>query len=198
VGSNPTPRTNLLVKYIKETALRGFMVNKKELKQRAIYVYPPTEIAQRWKNMAEESGASISKFVLEHVENSIGAEEDQGFKPRIDLIEENRRLLEDIVEKERRIHHLELLVGKLEEDLRVYRAKQFQDPDETRVRGYERKLVQLLREPGYHPDVEILAKLGVDTGNSEHVKGVSAQLESLQQMSLVRETGKGWIWVEQQ
>ena len=174
------------------------MVNKKELKQRAIYVYPPTEIAQRWKTMAMESGASISKFVLEHVENSLAAEEDQGFKPRIDLIEENRRLLEDITEKERRIHHLELLVGKLEEDLRVYRAKQFQDPDETRVRGYERKLVQLLREPGYHPDVEILAKLGVDTGNSEHLKGVSAQLESLQQMGLVRETGKGWIWVEQQ
>ena len=45
------------------------MVNKKELKQRAIYVYPPAHMAENWKTMATQSNTSISKFVIEHVEN---------------------------------------------------------------------------------------------------------------------------------
>ncbi len=47
------------------------MVKKKELKKRAIYVYPPSEMSEKWKNTAKESGESISKFVIEHVENSL-------------------------------------------------------------------------------------------------------------------------------
>jgi hypothetical protein len=41
------------------------MVKEKGLKERAIYVYPPAEMAVRWKKLEEASGTSISKFVME-------------------------------------------------------------------------------------------------------------------------------------
>ena len=42
------------------------------IKERAIYVYLPTqEMADKWKELAETSNISISKFVIEHVERSL-------------------------------------------------------------------------------------------------------------------------------
>jgi len=57
------------------------MVKKKELKKRAIYVYPPADMAEKWKSRAQTSDVSISRFVIEHVENSLNREEE-GFSSR--------------------------------------------------------------------------------------------------------------------
>jgi hypothetical protein len=46
------------------------VLKNKQLTDRAIYVYLPTvEMADEWKSRADKSKLSISKFVLEHVEN---------------------------------------------------------------------------------------------------------------------------------
>ena len=118
------------------------------IKQRSIYAYLPShDMVQRWKTLAKNSGTSISKFVAEHVENSL-REEEAEYKSRGTLIEENRNLSEALNEKERRIGHLELLVEKLEHDLRQYRAQMFTDEEFTGVRSYDKKLIKILREPG--------------------------------------------------
>ena len=73
------------------------------IKQRSIYVYLPShDMVQRWKTLAKNSGTSISKFVAEHVENSL-REEEAEYKSRGTLIEENRKLSEALNEKERRM-----------------------------------------------------------------------------------------------
>ena len=42
------------------------------IKERSIYVYLPShEMVKAWKKRAKKQGASISKFVIEHVENSL-------------------------------------------------------------------------------------------------------------------------------
>jgi len=170
------------------------MVKKKELKKRAIYAYPPAKMSERWKTQADKSGTSISKFVIEHVENSLNMEQEEGYSSRSVIIEENRQLRETLTEKERRISHLELLVEKLEEDLRVYRARLFTDEDFTGVRSYDRKLITLLKEPRVHTSEEILDRLGIGAKESEAMKAVSKQLENLEAYGLVRSTGKGWMW----
>ncbi|MFH2112421.1 MAG: hypothetical protein ABIJ47_14325 [Candidatus Bathyarchaeota archaeon] len=172
------------------------MVRKKELKQRAIYVYPPAEIAQRWKDQAERSGASISRFVIEHVENSLNAETDPDYQPRTGLIEENKKLAEALKEKDRYNHHLELLVDKQEEDLRVYRSRIFPDTGNEKVRDYDKRIVQILKETGPHTSDSLLLRLGVGPDDMAAVKAVSAQLEVLQVFGLVRQTSRGWTWAE--
>lgn len=88
------------------------------IKQRAIYVYLPSlGMVERWKALAEGAGTSVSRFVVEHVENSL-RQDEEGYRSRGSLIEENRRLREDLREREKRVRHLEMLVEKLEEDLR--------------------------------------------------------------------------------
>jgi len=166
------------------------------IKQRSIYVYLPShDMVQRWKTLAKNSGTSISKFVAEHVENSL-REEEAEYKSRDTLIEENRNLSETLNEKERRIGHLELLVEKLEQDLRQYRAQMFTDEEFTGVRSYDKKLIELLREPGVHDNDVILSRLGIKPSEVDSIKAVSKQLELLQSYGLVKATLRGWSWVE--
>ena len=169
------------------------MVKKKELKQRAIYVYPPAEMADNWKKLAEDSGSSISKFVIEHVENSLGLAEDD-YRSRLIVLEENRQLREALAEKEKRNHHLELLVDKLEEDLRLYRSRLITDQTYSGATPYDQQLVSMLREPGTHTQDSILSRLKVKPTDTEVLKAISVQLENLEAFGLLRNTSKGWVW----
>ncbi len=167
------------------------------IKQRAIYVYLPThEIVKRWKDLAQKADTSISKFVAEHVENSLMQEENNDYKTRSSLLDEIIKLTETLGEKEKRIRHLDLLVEKLEEDLRLYRAQRFTDESFMGIKQYDRKLIEIVREPGSHSSEEILSRLGVKPREQEAVKAISVQLENLKRYGLVRSTSKGWIWVE--
>jgi hypothetical protein len=166
------------------------------IKQRAIYVYLPSqETAGRWKKLAEKQGTSISKFVAEHVENSLRQDEFD-YRSRSSLIEENQKLRESLKEKEKRIRHLELLVEKLEEDLSRYRAQLFIDEEFTGVRSYDKKLIEILREPGVHGNDEILSRLGIKPTEHEAIKAVSKQLEHLQSYGLLKATPRGWLWTQ--
>ena len=171
------------------------MVNEKGLKQRAIYVYPPTHMAEKWKKLARESGTSISKFVMEHVENSLNVN-GEGDTSRSSLLHENQYLRDSLGERDKRVGHLELLVEKLEEDLLYYRSKMFTDPGFSGVRQYDRRLVEVLREPGTHSNDEIFARLRIRPTESESVKAVLVQLENLESYGLVKASGKGWTWKE--
>jgi len=171
------------------------LVKEKELKRRAIYVYPPSKMSEKWKRMAGESGGSISKFVIEHVENSLNRDVE-GFSSRSTLLEENKHLRETLHDKDKRVEHLGLLVEKLEEDLRFYRSKMFTDSEFTGVRSYDRKLIEILREPGTHSTEELLSRLRIKGNETEAIKAISRQLENLEAYGLVRSTMKGWIWKE--
>jgi hypothetical protein len=167
------------------------------IKQRAIYVYLPThEVVKRWKDLAKAAGTSISKFVAEHVENSLMQEEESDYKARSSLIDEIMKLTETLGEKEKRIRHLDLLVEKLEEDLRLYRAQRFTEESFLGVKQYDRKLIEIVREPGSQSSEKILSRLGVKPREQEAVKAISVQLENLERYGLVRSTSKGWIWQE--
>lgn len=59
------------------------------IKQRAIYVYLPSQkLVERWKEAAKKQGTSVSKFVIEHVENSLRQEEEPRYKSRGELLKE--------------------------------------------------------------------------------------------------------------
>jgi len=152
-------------------------------------------MSEKWKNIAKESGESISKFVIEHVENSLNRDVE-GFSSRSTLLEENKHLRETLKDKDKRVEHLELLVEKLEEDLRFYRSKMFTDSKFTGVRDYDRKLIEILREHGTHSTEELLSRLRIKENETEAIKAISRQLENLEAYGLVRTTMKGWTWKE--
>ena len=164
------------------------------IKERAIYIYlPSVETTKRWKKLAEKASTSISKFVIEHVENSLRQEEGD-YKPRIDLINKIEKLEEENAElrKERRM--LGIVVERLESELRHYRAKPFLEEKFAGVRKYEKDLVNLLSERGKVMSDEILDILNIDPKDSELVKAVNRQLENLEGYGLVKVIPGGWKW----
>ena len=167
------------------------------IKKRSIYVYLNSlDQKQRWQEYAKKQGTSISKFVVERVENALSQDEDDSYKSRGELWGEIKELKEqlDKVGREKRV--LEIALDRLEEELRRYRAQPFLDEDFTGVRHYQKGLIDILKEGGHRDNEEILSRLGIRVSEQEAVKAVAKQLENLEAYGLVRSTPRGWVWVK--
>jgi hypothetical protein len=89
------------------------------IKQRSIYVYLPSiEQKERWEEVARKQGVSISRFVVEHVENSLMQEEDESFRSRGVLEREIVELKKQLRELGRKNRVLEVAFDRLEDELR--------------------------------------------------------------------------------
>ncbi len=167
------------------------------IKKRTIYVYLPSmEQKDRWAEYARAHGVSISKFVVEHVEDSLRQENDLSYKSRDELWRTVRELREKLDQVVNEKHVLEIAIERLEEELRRYRARPFLEENFVGVRRYQRELIEILREGRVASSGEILSRLRIDPAEQEAVKAVSKQLENLEAYGLVQSSPKGWRWIE--
>jgi vacuolar-type H+-ATPase subunit I/STV1 len=168
---------------------------KETLKQRAIYVYLPSEEQKdSWQKRSDKAGVSISKFVIEQVENSLRQEEEPDFKSRNELWKENNELKQQVQDMSRQVRLLDTVVDKLEQELRRYRGKPFLEQQFEGVRNYDRKLIEVLRSKEIVADEEIFSHLGIAPSDSEAVRAISKQLENLEACGLVTSSARGWKW----
>jgi len=166
------------------------------IKQRAIYVYLPSlEMVEDWKRRAERAGVSLSKFVIERVEDSIRKEEgEEGYLSRLELIKRLKKAEEELKQLRSENKLLRRLVENLDKELKRYRAKPFLDENYVGIRQFDKDLIELLRSGRTLSDEEILSSLNIDPADTDLVKAVSKQLEALEAYDLVEFTGKGWRW----
>jgi uncharacterized protein YutE (UPF0331/DUF86 family) len=166
------------------------------IKERAIYVYLPSlQMVEDWKRRAEKAGVSISKFVVERVEDSIRREEgEEGYLSRLELIERLRKFEDELKKLKDENRLLRKLVDNLDKELKRYRVKPFLEGNFEGVRSFSKDLVDLLKGGGAHTGDDILASLGIDPSDVELVKAVNRQLEVLERYGLVEYTVKGWKW----
>ncbi len=163
--------------------------------QRRVYAYLPSmKRKKEWKELAEKQGVKLSKFIVEHVENSLN-QEDPGYKSRAemqkkisDLKKENEELRKD--NKIKRI-----VIDRQEEELRRYRSLQFLEKPTPKVREYDRDLIDLLRKENVVTYDQILEHLKIDPRDSDVMKAISVQLETLEDYGIVQSTQKGWRWI---
>jgi hypothetical protein len=170
----------------------------KTIKQRAIYVYLPSlEMVDEWKQRANKTGTSISKFVIERVEDSMRREEgEEGYTSRLELIEQLGKQEDELKKLREDNRLLRRLVDNLDEELKRYRAQPFLDEGYQGVRSFDRELVQLLKKGEQLGDEEILAQLNIDPSDVDRVKAVSSQLNVLESYGLLEFRGRGWRWKE--
>lgn len=168
------------------------------IKDRAIYVYLPSlEMVKDWKERAEKGGVSISKFVIERVEESLRREEgEEGYLSRSKLIQKLRDAEEELKKVRNENRLLKRLAENLDNELRRHRAQPFIEEDFEGVRRFDRELIELLRKGGSYTQEEILARLNINPSESELVKAVSKQLEVLEGYGLLEYKGRGWKWKE--
>ena len=168
----------------------------KTIKKRAIYVYLPTQkMAQDWKNKADKSGNSISKFVIDRVEDSLRKEAgEQGYLNRLELIKKLSTAEEELNQLRKNNRLLKKLVDNLDTELKGYRAKPFLEDDFRGVRRFDKELIDILKEGGSYSGDDILTRLNISCSNTDLVKAVNKQLEVLESYSLVEYVGRGWKW----
>jgi hypothetical protein len=166
------------------------------IKRRSVYVYLPSlEAAEEWKAKARKSNVSISQFVIEHVSNSLRQEDgEEEFKPRAELIQQLREKDEQIQKLARENEILKLALERVENELRRYRAGPFLEPDFKGIRGYDKRLIELLKKGDAIDSDHLLHSLKIDPRDTPLVKAISNQLENLEAYGLVEKTRRGWRW----
>ena len=166
------------------------------IKDRAIYVYLPSlEMVEDWKRRAEKAGVSISKFVIERVEESIRREEgEEGYLSRAELIKRLRDAEEQLKKVKNENRLLKKLAENLDNELRRYRAQPFLEEAFEGVRRFDRDLIELLRRGGSYTEEQILTHLNIDPSDTDLVKALSKQLEALEGYGLLEYKGRGWKW----
>jgi len=166
------------------------------IKKRAIYVYLPSlKMVEDWKDRAENADTSISKFVIDRVEDSIRKEEgEESYLNRLELIKRLSTAEEELkhLRKDNRLQ--KKLVDNLDNELKRHRTKPFLDENFEGMRGFDKELIDLLRKGDTYTGDAILAHLNVDPSDTDLVKAVNKQLEILEKYGLVEYLGRGWKW----
>lgn len=188
-----SPRTKLPVNYKYARILPDLIAvvepnrgKTQTIEERAIYVYLPSlEMVEEWKPRADKAGVSISKFVIDRVEDSIRREEgEEGHLTRIELIKRLRNPEEELKKLHDENRLLKRLVENLDNELKKYRAKPFTEEGFRGVRGFGKELIDLLRKGGSYSNEEILTHLNIQPYDTSMVKGVNKQLELLEAYGL--------------
>lgn len=165
------------------------------LKARYVDVYLPSEEAKKqWEEDAEKAGIPLSRFVFEAVEAFRASKRE---KPRSDLIKELADIKEEAQKLRSELKMKNLLLEKLEGDVYKARYESFKDVQmDDGTRRHDEDLIKALRRGKPLDGYAILGKLGIDPKDTEAVKLVNNQLESLRRFGLIEETADGWRWVK--
>jgi hypothetical protein len=175
---------------------KSYKSSMKEAKQRLIYLYLPSlEKRDELKILADKARMPLSKFIVEHVENSLKQEQDkEEFTSRLNLMNDLKKIKEENNDLHKKIKMLETLVNRLEEELRWYRLKPFLEEEFSGVRKYEVELIKLFKTRVEVRKEEILEYLGVDPLDTETVRGILKQIENLEGYGLLKDIGGKWRW----
>jgi bacterioferritin (cytochrome b1) len=153
------------------------------------------EMVDDWKRRAEKAGVSLSKFVIERVEESIRREEgEEGYLSRAELIKRLRDSEGELRKLRNENRLLKKLAENLDNELKRYRAQPFLEEAFEGVRRFDKDLIVLLRKGGSYTQEHILLHLNVDPSDTNLVKALSKQLEALEAYGLVEYKGRGWKW----
>ena len=165
------------------------------LKDRYVDVYLPSENAKlEWEEAAKKAGLPMSKFVFEAVEAFRAAKDKT---PRSNMVRELAEAKEESQKLRSELKMKTLLLEKLEADLYKARYANFQEVEMGEgTRRHDQELINVLKRGKALEGYTILEELSIDPGETEAVKLVNNQLESLQRFGLVRETAQGWMWIK--
>ena len=165
------------------------------LKTRYIDVYLPTEAAKHeWEEDAKKAGLPLSKFVFVAVEAFRSAKDET---PRYEIVKELAEAKEEAQKLRTELKMKTMLLEKLDADVYKARYASFHEVEMAEgTRRHDHELIKILQRGKALEGYAILKELGVDPSETEAVKLVNNQLESLQRFGLVRETAQGWRWVK--
>jgi uncharacterized membrane protein YheB (UPF0754 family) len=176
--------------------LQGKKSKTETIKERAIYVYLPSEeMVKEWKELAGKTGTSLSKFVIGHVMNSLGKNEGSRDEIPEDVQEEIDSMREEMKKLQKENKMRKIVQERLEKDLQKYRLEPFAKKGFKGKRKYLYDLVEILKRRKYITNDDILDLLHVEPKETDTIQALLTQLESLEAFGIIEMTPKGWRWI---
>jgi len=165
------------------------------LKTRYVDVYLPSEKAKhQWEEDAKKAGLPLSRFVFEAVEAFRTGRKEA---PRSDLIRELADVKEEAQKLRSELKMKDMLLEKLEGEVYKARYENFKEVEMgLGTRRHDEDLIKVLKRGKALEGYAVLKELGIDPRDTEAVKLVNNQIESLRRFGLVEETGDGWRWIK--
>jgi len=170
--------------------------NHESRDERVVNVYMPTvAMREEWKALAEKAGTPFSKFIVQHVQNSLQQRQKrESFASRAEILDKLKKIQEENNELNKKIKMFESLIMRLEEENRGYRITPFLNEDFTGDRGYEPNLIKLFQSRLEVRKEEIFRLLEIDMHDVDKVKAIKKQIEILHRYGLLKELGGKWRW----
>jgi len=166
----------------------------KTIKERTAYIYLPSlQMLEDWRKRSQAAKTSLSKFVIDRVEDSIRKDEE-GYLGRIELVKRLKKAEEESKGLSNENRMLKKLVDNQETELRRYRSQPFLESGFEGIRRYDKDLIELLKTGKSYSADEILVRLNIEPSNVDLIKALNAQLETLEAYGLVGYSGRGWRW----
>jgi len=166
------------------------------IKERRVDVYLDSlERKERWNELADEADESLSTFVQQCVKYAI----KQGGPDFAEIGEQSKQIqeLEKTIDELREdIKQKEIVIEKLENEVRQHRVEPFLQDEFEGTREYDEELIEILQNTNRIAGDELLRRLDIDPSETELVKGVDQQLKQLEAYGLIRNTPQGWVWSE--
>ena len=136
----------------------------------------------------------MSKYVFEAVEAFRAAKDET---PKSDIVKELAESKEEAQKLRKELKMKTLLLEKLETDVYKARYASFQEVQMGEgTRRHDEELIKTLRRGKALEGYSILKELGIDPTDTQAVKLIDNQLESLRRFGLVEETANGWRWIK--
>lgn len=165
--------------------------------QRTTNVYFPTiEMKEEWKAVARANNQSISKFIIERVEESLRLNGEGPRYTRKDLIDRNTQLEKENEMLRKDLEIKDLAYKVLDQELKVLRSQPFLTPIEAGHRQLSQEFINLLRERKRIKYDELLPLLHIKPTDQNLVKTINQQIELLTHFGLIKSDLKGWKWIE--
>lgn len=163
-------------------------------KRRKEIIFPDIETLEDWKAKAKVSKMSLSKFIFEHVDNSLRTEFENGHPERAKIILENKALVNEVEKfREKYIDKKRQLV-RAEKEIERLRADSFLNPPTEGVRTYHEKLVELFETRKYIRSKDLIGLLEIDLGESKVLESIKVQIKEFEISGLLETTSDGWRW----
>ena len=165
------------------------------LKARYVDVYLPSEDAKHeWEEEAKKAGIPLSKFVFEAVEAFRTARDET---PKSEVVRELSEVKEEAQKLRSELKMKTMLLEKLEADVYKARYASFHEVEMGEgTRHHDIELINILKRGKPLDGYSILQELAIHPNETEAVKLVNNQLESLRRFGLVEETANGWRWIK--
>jgi hypothetical protein len=164
------------------------------LKARYVDVYLPSEnVKQQWEEDAKKAGLPLSRFIFEAVEAFRAGREET---PRSELIRDLAEVKEEAQKLRSELKMKDMLLEKLEGEVYKARYDSFKEVEMGKgKRRHDEDLIKVLKRGKAVEGYAILKELGIDPRDTEVVRLVNNQIESLRRFGLVEETASGWRWI---